>query len=302
MEKPRPTPDVRFVFHPEADTSYRHFEGHELAPFAAGVTAVTRANAWWLAESALLTYWDPAVAIGRFAGAGLAATFVEQADTQAYVAASLDAVLVCFRGTQPGRLGDIVDDIVIPLVPWTHDAHGFVHLGFSNALERVWSKLVAVVEPLAKTRSVWFGGHSLGAALATLAADRYEKTAGVCTLGSPRVGDPIFAAHFNTKFGERSLRYVNDTDIVTHVPPPLPLPYEHVKSLRHINADGHVTTQTPSSEHFLPQVFGSTKHLREVCDGLQSGALTIAPDFLLDHMPRAYTVDIWNDFDARGPL
>jgi hypothetical protein len=300
MQKPRLKQELRFVFHPETDTEYRHFEGHEQAKFTANAGVVTRANAWWLAESALLTYWPPTAALGKFAAAGLTATFVEQGDTQAYVASSADAVLVCFRGTQPGSLGDILDDAVIVLVPRKHGGHGFVHLGFSNALERAWSKLTAVVDPLAASRKVWFGGHSLGAALATLAADRYEHTAGVCTLGCPRVGDPIFAAHFNAKFGERSLRYVNDTDIVTHLPPPVPLPYEHVNRMRHIMPDGRVTKQAPTLAHFVPDVFGNVKHLAEVSNGLKSGALTEAPDFLLDHMPRGYSVDIWNDFDAHG--
>jgi triacylglycerol lipase len=300
MQKPRPTPDLRFVFHPEADTDYRHFDGHEQAPFAADAPATTRANAWWLAESALLAYWPPDVAEARFAGAGLTAELVEMGDTQAYLASSAEAVLVAFRGTQPGSLGDVLDDAVIPLVPWPHRSGGFVHLGFSIALERVWATLRAALNRLGGSRSVWFGGHSLGAALATLAADRYERTAGVCTLGSPRVGDPIFAANFNRRFGDQSLRYVNDTDIVTHVPLPAPFPYEHVRSLRHITQDGRVTTQTPPLNHFVSDVFGSAAHVREVCDALRAGTLDTAPDFLLDHMPRAYTVDIWNDFDAHG--
>jgi hypothetical protein len=37
-----------------------------------------------------------------------------------------------------------------------------------------------------------------------------------------------------------------------------------------------------------------------VTNGLSSGSLKRAPNFLLDHMPRGYTVDIWNDFDAHG--
>jgi len=297
MQKPRPTPDLQFVFHPERDSEYQHFDGIDKAPFGATATSMTRANAWWLAESALLTYWDADEAIRRFAGAGLTAAFVEGGDTQAYVAWNAAAVLVSFRGTQPGSLGDIVDDAVAILVPWTH---GLVHLGFREGLERVWPKLLKAIEPLAATRSVWFGGHSLGAALATLAADRYPQTAGVCTLGSPRVGDRIFAATFNARFGTRSLRYVNDTDIVTHVPTPFPLPYDHVNCLRYITSDGRVTEQTPKLAHFVADVFGDVDHLRQVTDALASGTLTVAPDFLLDHMPRGYAVDIWNDLDGHG--
>jgi len=297
MQKPRPSPDLRFVFHPESDSGYRHFLGSQEASFNAKATSVIRANAWWLAESALLSYWDAAEATRRFAGAGLTAEFVEEADTQAYVAWSADAILVSFRGTQPGRIGDVVDDAVVALVPWKH---GFVHLGFREALERVWAKLMAKVEPLAATRTVWFGGHSLGAALAILAGDRYPQTAGICTLGAPRVGDRVFAATFDARFGKRSLRYVNDTDIVTHVPTPFPLPYEHVGQLRHITSDGRVTERAPQLTHFVPDVFGGVEHLRQVMDGLKAGTLTAAPDFLLDHMPRAYSVDIWNDFDGHG--
>jgi pimeloyl-ACP methyl ester carboxylesterase len=297
MQKPRPTPDLRFVFRPETDTGYRHFDGREHAPFNAAATALTRANAWWLAESALLSYWNAADAIGRFNGAGLTAEFVEQGDTQAYVAWDQRAVLIVFRGTQPGSLGDIVDDAVVPLVPWTH---GSVHLGFKNALDRVWPRLVEKLTPLASSRTVWIAGHSLGAALATLAADRFPSTAGVCTLGSPLVGDRLFAAGFDARFGARALRYVNDGDIVTHVPTPFPLPYAHVGALRQIMTDGRITQQAPSLGHVVRDIFGNIDHLREVSEGLRTGALRTAPKFLLDHMPRGYTVDMWNDFDAHG--
>jgi triacylglycerol lipase len=123
---------------------------------------------------------------------------------------------------------------------------------------------------------VWFGGHSLGAALATLAAARFPTTAGVSTIASPRVGDRLFAALFDARFGGRSLRYENDTDIVTLIPP-------------------------PRLDHFVGDVFGDVGHLREVVQALHTGVMRRAPDFLLDHMPRGYTVDVWNDLEANGP-
>jgi hypothetical protein len=297
MPKPRATPDLQFVFHPEHDAAHRHFDGHQTAPFNARAPHVTRANAWWLAESSLLAYWDPGEAIGRFAAAGLTAQFLEGGDTQLYVAAGDDAVIVAFRGTEADRLGDVFDDAGFVLAPWPH---GFVHAGFLEALDRVWTPLAALLEPLAASRAVWFTGHSLGAALATLAADRFPATAGLSTIGSPRVGDRLFGAAFEARFGARAARYVNDADIVTHVPPPLPLPYAHVGQLRQITPEGHVTAQPPPFAHFVPQVFGDTGHLVEVTRALREGALTTAPDFLLDHMPRAYAVDLWNDFEVRG--
>jgi triacylglycerol lipase len=295
MRKPRPTPDATFLFHPELDGQYVHFDGHEQAPFAPAATSMTRANAWWLAESALLSYWEPAEAISRFQTAGLTAEFVRDGDTQAYVASNAQVVLISFRGTEAGSVGDIVSDALVPLVPWTH---GTVHLGFKAALERVWPAIVSTLEPLASSRSVWFSGHSLGGGLATLAADRFPSTSGVCTIGSPRVGDRQFAAAFNARFGLRALRYINDTDIVTHVPKPFPLPYKHVGAVRQITPDGNITSQRPTLAQLVGELFANLNHIAEMSDSVKSGAIRTAPDFLLDHMPRTYTVDIWNDLDA----
>ena len=73
MRKPRPAPDPKFVFDPASDAAYVHFDGHQHAPFDAAATSMTRANAWWLAEAALLAYWTPADAVPRFLSAGLTA-------------------------------------------------------------------------------------------------------------------------------------------------------------------------------------------------------------------------------------
>jgi hypothetical protein len=57
--------------------------------------------------------------------------------------------------------------------------------------------------------------HSLGAALATLAADRLPGVQEVYTFGSPRVGN----AAFSRGFTDRAYREVNDADIVSKLPP-----------------------------------------------------------------------------------
>jgi predicted lipase len=68
-------------------------------------------------------------------------------------------------------------------------------------------------------------GHSLGAALATLAADRLPDVQGLYTFGSPRVGDKGFQAHFRVK----AYRLVNGKDIVPTVPGEGP--FRHVGEL-----------------------------------------------------------------------
>src|SRR4051812_25414140 len=92
VQRPRATPDLRFVFTPEADAAYRHFDGHADVPFDPAALTLTRANAWWLAEAALLAYWDRGDAQQRFAAAGLDAEIIEQGETQVYVASTAEAV------------------------------------------------------------------------------------------------------------------------------------------------------------------------------------------------------------------
>lgn len=58
-------------------------------------------------------------------------------------------------------------------------------------------------------------GHSLGAALATLAAT-LELSAELITIGSPRVGNDEFVQLRATRAVKR---FVNCADIVTRVPP-----------------------------------------------------------------------------------
>lgn len=294
--RPRPTPDITLVFHPQRDASYVHFLDGEAHPFDASATRMGRRNAWWLADAALLSYWPPDEALARYRRVGFEAEPVFDGTTQSYVAWNDRAVFVTFRGTEPGEPGDLFDDLTFVLTPW--DKPGNVHLGFKLALERVWPALKARLAPLAASRSVWFAGHSLGAALAALAADRYPTSAGVLTLGAPRVGDWVFAAGHTTRFGPRALRYVSDADVITHLP--LPLPYQHAGMPRFIDPSGHVSPMRPTLHHYFAALVGDAGHVREVRLALDCGQLQHAPDFLLDHMPRGYSVDIWNDYVRFG--
>jgi triacylglycerol lipase len=295
--RPRPTPNLDLVFHPQHDGSYIHFDGAALHPFQPDPTVLGRRSAWWLADAALLTYWKPDDVVARYRSAGFEAEPVFAMPTQCYLAWTDRAVIVSFRGTEPGEPGDVFDDVGFALAPWD-SAKSLVHLGFKLALNRVWPRLEARLAELSPSRSVWFSGHSLGAALATLAADRFAATAGVCTLGGPRVGNRRFALAHTRRFGPRSLRYANDADIVTHLPPPVP--YEHAGTARFIDPDGRVSSRRPRLEHFFRPLIGNPAHVREMRQCLFDGRLKEAPDFLLDHMPRAYTVDLWNDYVGSG--
>jgi hypothetical protein len=301
MAKPRPPKQLEFVLNPERDAAYVHFENGGANPFDAHAATLHRRNAWWLADAALLSYWDAPVAITRFTAMGLRAELVDAGGTQASIAWSDTFLIVAFRGTESDQWSDIFDDVKFRQVGWDGGARQ-VHRGFKEALERIWPALAPMIDRLGQTRRVWFGGHSLGAAIATLAADRYPHTAGLCTIGSPRVGDLAFAAAFNARFAGRARRYVNDSDVVTHVPPPIffAFRFKHVGERRQIAGNGAISPHAPPLAHFFTDLIGEPHHMLEVMEGLRAGTLTHAPKFILDHMPRGYAVDIWNDYEANG--
>jgi len=65
-------------------------------------------------------------------------------------------------------------------------------------------------------------GHSLGGSLAILASTDLAKLHGkidqVYTFGQPRVGNPAFAAYYQS-FIPNTFRLIDYADIVPHIPP-----------------------------------------------------------------------------------
>lgn len=144
--------------------------------------------------------------------------------------------VVVFRGTDADDPTDIGDDADFVLKPW--GSGGSVHTGFANALAAIRPALDDAVKSLGVT--ILFTGHSLGAALATLAASLYKPAAKVValyTFGSPRVGNSAFVA---TLDGIEVCRYRDCCDLVARVPLP-EMGYAHVGPARYIDRNGLVT-------------------------------------------------------------
>ncbi len=297
VQKPPPVYDVDLVLHPEEDQSYFFFEGAATNTFQANPPGgIPRVNAWWLAETSLVAYQEAPRAAAIFNAAELQCEPLVSDSTEAYVVYGSDFVVAVFRGTQPDQWKDIVTDVQMALVPWP--TGGLVHRGFRAALDSIWPALTDSLSRLSAGRTVWFAGHSHGAALATLAADLYPGTRGVCTFGSPRVGDPTFAAALTAKFAMRMLRFVNNHDIVTHVPPPL-FGYTHIDLRRLIARDGTISNQSPTLQHFFSTLIGAPEQLLTLVKAIEDGTSGFTPSFLLDHMPKAYAIWTWNDFDVQ---
>jgi hypothetical protein len=277
---------------------YRYYDHVEVFPFEHNSKAFSPINAWWLSEAATLIYADEDFVRIRFQKAGMnQVVFFNKDSTQCFVASNDKFAFVVFRGSEIWKkkekfdlekvLADLMTDVDIRLVKW--EQGGKVHRGFKNALDEVWDDLAVYIEKLhQKGLKIWFGGHSLGAALATLAADRCPYAAGVYTIGSPRVGD----SDFRDQYHVQAYRIVNNSDIVAKVPPKGF--YRHVGEIRFINDHGIVYDRIPEAGKENIEIKHEPRDNYESDDQFRGGLQGLVPDAFRDHVPLIYTVHLWN--------
>jgi len=259
---------------------------------AAGYSHV---NAYWLARFADLAYENPARTSTELAKLGITRvhSFLgRKSDTEGFVAGNGKAVFVAFRGTEKS-LRDWLTDARIRRVDG-------VHRGFREALEEVWPEVRQTIhafnaKPMSfadaasgrtpgARRSLWFTGHSLGASLAALAADRVaaedRPIDGVYTFGQPRTGDEQWARRYNGRIGHRSFRFVNNNDLVTRVPP-RSFGYSHVGTFRYFDAKGAYHEDISWWRRFVDRVEGSIDDF-----------LKLGPDAIRDHFMKGYLSNV----------
>jgi hypothetical protein len=277
---------------------YAYFEGHDLRPFEPGAATFSLVNAWWLAEASTLAYADEDFAARRFKAAGLdEVRFFDRRSTQCYVASNRQVAVVAFRGSEvwkrrgrpdePVAVADFMTNVNVWLTDWTNGSK--VHRGFKSALEAVWDDLFPYLKTLQdRGCRIWMTGHSLGAALATLAADRYGEVQGVYTFGSPRVGDSRFKENYSIP----TYRFVNGSDIVTGLPPAGF--YVHVGEPKFIDPEGRILDRPVATGPVLTASQGERGEKVAAGNGGPPKAPDFVPDAVIDHVPVLYAIMIWN--------
>lgn len=135
-------------------------------------------------------------------------------DTQAFmVADACNNVAVAFRGTETFNLRDWETDFNV-----AQNSEG-IHRGFFAGYESIRGQVDKLLRSMNVFGHVFLTGHSLGAALATVAAwhpPGVKHT--LVTFGSPRVGSQEFATDVMSKLERRVTRYVHGSDAVTGLP------------------------------------------------------------------------------------
>lgn len=211
--------------------------------------------AWILACMAHLAYdrfEDNRIArklfVAKLQGGGfkLVKTFYSQeTDTQAFLAqSSEDYAVLAFRGTETAKRQDVTIDVKALRVSVLE---GRIHAGFRVAYDSVAKDIEKSILKL-QNIPLYVTGHSLGAALATVATQRLEHNprtreiiAACYTFGSPRVGD----THYDMEFKSPIYRIVNTADIVTIIPL-LAMGYIHIGDVRFLgSAEGEFRRGIP---------------------------------------------------------
>ena len=151
-----------------------------------------------------------------------------------------DHVVAC-RGTEPNEWNDVKADLDAATA--LAETIGRVHRGFKREVDDIWPLIEENLKD--NTRTLWFTGHSLGGAMATICAGRCmlshikSNPTQLVTFGSPRVGNKRYINFVKINH----LRWVNNNDIVPKVPPAW-LGYRHTGEEQYLDSEGRLRQLT----------------------------------------------------------
>lgn len=232
--------------------------------FEPKATKYSAKNAYLLAQAAKLAY-KPSKDVEHTVKNGWKmpnVRFIDKNETQCFVAGDDEKIIISFRGTEPSKMQDLMSDIKLR---FTEHPLGKVHRGFLAAIDYAWGDTIKTIQEFqTQDQTIWFAGHSLGAALATLGVakmyDLNQPVHGLYTFGQPRTGDTKFAERFDAKYKLSSFRFVHNNDIVTRVPLSA-MGYKHIGSFLYLDAAKNLHKDIRWWNEFKDRVKGSIEDL-----------------------------------------
>ena len=140
-----------------------------------------------------------------------------------FVLTSKTANFIIFRGTQ--RTTEWIGDILLFQKNYEGLANTKIHSGFLGIYNKLVQQIHEVVSRLNPSVPCYISGHSLGSALATIAAvdlaqkfPKLKEQIRLYTYGGPRVGNPNFA-QMHSQIVPNSYRIFNLADTIPLSPP-----------------------------------------------------------------------------------
>jgi triacylglycerol lipase len=180
------------------------------------------------AKLAATTYDNPKDSKAKFKALGYTIVqFFDIDGAQAYLLTNGTITVLSFRGTEVTQKSDVLADLKAGKN--LEACGGKVHVGFKGEINKLWPG------------NVYVTGHSLGAAMATIAASRIQdRVTALVTFGSPRVGNTEFVKSLTVEH----YRVQNNCDDVTKVPFKL-MGFDHHGTHKYMNYYGEFRDLTP---------------------------------------------------------
>jgi triacylglycerol lipase len=232
-----------------------------------------------------------------------------QIDSRAIIGERDDCIVIAFARTDPALDKNLMTDADCRLTP--NDTHE----GFQAAIDAVWpqieTRITALIE--GNPRPIFFTGHSLGAALAVLAAEKVKDgrfvPAKVYTFGMPRADGRYFKARYDRFLGDSTYRLVHGGDTVPCIPDSISVlgvltPFQHVGRLLTCKSGGRFDRSTPLTDTKSNDprfVDGMRDNLRNCLRALLAGRVfaptgpgalgrfyALLPLGIRDHLPDRY--------------
>lgn len=190
------------------------------------------------ANISAITYEDPKASKIKFKSFGFSIVeFFNIEGAQAYLLKDMNDIhVLSFRGTEVSEPSDVLADLKAGKN--VEACGGKIHVGFKGEINKLWP---TIEKSVANIDKLYVTGHSLGAAMATIAAGRMQsKVIALVTFGSPRVGNQEFVDSLNVEH----FRVQNNCDDVTKVPFRL-MGFRHHGNHLYMNFYGFFRTLTP---------------------------------------------------------
>ena len=190
------------------------------------------------ANIAQTTYENPKTSTAKFKALGYKIIqFFDIDGAQAYLLTNGTITVLSFRGTEVKEKSDVLADLEFGKN--IEACGGKVHVGFKGEINKLWPSITATLAD--NPGNLYVTGHSLGAAMATIAASRMQdRVTALVTFGSPRVGN----AEFVKSVAVEHYRVQNNCDDVTKVPFRL-MGFEHHGTHKYMNFYGEFRDLSP---------------------------------------------------------
>lgn len=238
-------------------------------------TGLDEGNAYWMAKLSAVVYLQKSVADKMPDEDRILANLqlederfisvfgADKNSSQAALIEHEDYLCLSFRGTD--EAADWLDNIsIFPKEALFGEFHG----GFWHALDDIWRPLYDRFNNLQKQRKrpLFITGHSLGGAMATIAAailiHEQRPFTSVYTFGQPRAMTMETARTFNMECKSRFFRFHNNNDIVTRTPARV-MGYSHIGSYLYISEEKEIHREAGFWFRFLDYVDGAVDSLSQ---------------------------------------